>query len=147
MQLLVWTLDQQHYALPLAAVDRVVRAVAVTALPGAPDIVSGMINVRGIVTPVVDMRKRLNLPPREIHPSDTVVLARTSRRPIAFFVDSVSRLADFPDAAVVAVQSVTPGNDYIGGIAKSADGMTLIHDLDRFLSLDEEAAIEHALHP
>jgi len=147
MQLLVWTLDQQQYALPLAAVDRVVRAVAVTALPGAPDIVSGMINVRGTITPVVDMRKRLNLPPREIHPSDAVVLAHTSRRPVAFFVDSVSRLADYPDAAVVAAHSVTPGSDYIAGIAKSADGMTLIHDLDRFLSLDEEAAIEHALHP
>ena len=94
MQLLVWTLDRQHYALPLAAVDRVVRAVAVTALPGAPDIVSGMINVRGAIIPVINMRKRLNLPQRDIDPGDTVVLAHTSRRRLAFFVDFVSRLAD-----------------------------------------------------
>jgi len=146
MQLLVWTLDQQQYALPLAAVDRVVRAVAVTALPGAPDIVSGMVNVRGTITPVVNMRKRLSLPPREIHPGDTLVLAHTSRRPVAFFVDVVSRLADYPDTAIVAAESVAPGSDYIAGIAKSIDGMTLIHDLERFLSLDEEAAIDQALH-
>jgi len=147
MQLLVWTLDRQHYALPLAAVDRVVRAVAVTALPGAPDIVSGMINVRGAIIPVINMRKRLNLPQRDIDPGDTVVLAHTSRRRLAFFVDFVSRLADYADEAVVAAERVTPDSIYIAGIVKSVDGMTLIHDLDRFLSLDEEAAIEHALHP
>jgi purine-binding chemotaxis protein CheW len=145
MQLLVWTLDRQHYALPLAAVDRVVRAVAVTALPGAPDIVSGMINVRGAIIPVINMRKRLNLPQRDIDPGDTVVLAHTSRRRLAFFVDFVSRLADYADEAVVAAERVTPDSIYIAGIVKSVDGMTLIHDLDRFLSLDEEAAIEQAL--
>jgi purine-binding chemotaxis protein CheW len=147
MQLLVWTLDQQQYALALATVDRVVRAVAVTALPGAPDIVSGMINVHGTIIPVVNMRHRLGLPPRAIDPDDTLVLARTLRRPVAFFVDLVSRVAHYPDTAVIATPSIAPGSDYIAGVAKLADGMTLIHDLDRFLSLDEEAAIEQALHP
>jgi len=45
----------------------------------------------------------------------------------------------------VAAERVTPDSIYIAGIVKSVDGMTLIHDLDRFLSLDEEAAIEQAL--
>ena len=145
MHLLVWSLDQQQYALPLFAVDRVVRAVAVTALPGAPPIVSGMINVHGTITPVVNMRERLSLPQRAVDPGDALVLAHTARRPVAFFVDQVSRLADYPDTCIVEAQSVAPSGDYIAGMAKSADGITLIHDLDRFLSLDEEAAIDQAL--
>lgn len=145
MQLLVWILDQQRYGLPLGAVERVVRAVAATPLPGAPDIVNGLINVHGRVTPVVDMRRRLNLPRRETQSIDALILAHTSHRPVAFFVDRVSHVADYPEESLVAAHQVVPASDYISGIVKTAEGMLLIHDLDRFLSLDEEAALEQAL--
>lgn len=59
------TLDGQRYALSLAQVERVIRAVEITPLPQAPEIITGVINVRGRVIPVVDIRKRFRLPVRE----------------------------------------------------------------------------------
>ena len=144
-QLVAWALDMQRYALPFLAVERVVRAVEVTSLPGAPELVCGIVNVRGQVVPVMDMRRRFHLAQREIALSDLLVLARTARRTVAFFADTVSSVADYPEDAIVTVDALSTDAGCIAGIAKMADGMILIHDLDLFLSAAEESALDGAL--
>lgn len=146
-QLLIWTLDERRYALPLAAVERVERAVAVTPFPAAPGIVCGIVNVQGQVVAVIDMRQRLGLPAREIALTDQIVLAHTARRRIAFVADEVGGVVDCADDAIVGAGLIVPvpAVDFASGVVKLDDGMILIHDLDRFLSLDEELALEKAL--
>ncbi len=75
-QYVVFGLDEHSFALRLSAVVRVVRAVEVTPLPRAPEIVLGVINVQGRITPVFDVRKRFRLPAREISLSDQFIIAR-----------------------------------------------------------------------
>lgn len=145
MHLLVWTLDKQRYALPLDAVDRVVRAVAPTALPGAPAIISGLIDVGGQLTPLLDMRGRLGLPPRPVRAADNMVLARTERRPVAFFVDAIEPAIEVDDSAVTAIAAIADGTRHLHGVGKTAGALVLIQDLERFLSFDEEAELERAL--
>lgn len=144
-QLVVWVLDMQRYALPFSMIERVVRAVAVTPLPDAPDIVCGIVNVQGEVVPVVDMRRRLHLAVRDVALTDQLVLARTARRAVAFFADAVSAVAAYPDDSVVQAEIIMPGKGCIAGIARLPDGMILIHDLDRFLSLEEADVLDEAL--
>lgn len=144
-QLVVWTLDDQRYALPLTRVERVVRAVEITALPSAPEIVCGILNVQGRVMPVVDIRRRFQLPERETALADHLIIARAARRTVAFFVDMVSGVVDISESDVVAADAVVPGLGCIAGVVKLNDGVILIHDLDRFLSLDEEDALDKAL--
>lgn len=144
-QLVVWTLDMQRYALRFSVVVRVVRAVALTPLADAPDLVCGIVNVQGQVIPVINMRRRLQLPEREIALADQLVLAQTARRAVAFFADAVSGVLDYPEESLVAVDDIAPGMGCIDGVAKLTDGMILIHDLDRFLSLDEEHVLTQAL--
>lgn len=144
-QLVVWTLNTQSYALPFTMVERVMRAIEVTPLPDAPDIVCGIINVQGEVVPVVNMRARFSLPEREIALSDQIVLARTSRRQLAFFVDAVNGLVDYAEEAVVHTEDIAPGKGAIAGVLKFPDGMVLIHDLERCLSLDQEHILDIAL--
>jgi len=79
MILVAFCLDAHRYALHLPAVERVTRIVAVTALPDAPDIVTGVVNVSGEVIAVVDIRKRFRLPDRATELSDHLIVARTSR--------------------------------------------------------------------
>jgi purine-binding chemotaxis protein CheW len=146
MHLLVWTLDSQRYGLPIDAVDRVLRAVAPTALPGAPAVVSGMIDVGGRITALIDMRGRLGLPPRAVRAADSMVLARTERRPLAFFADVIEPVIEVDDDAVTAIDAVADGTRHLHGIGKTADGLVLIQDLERFLSFDEEIELERALH-
>lgn len=144
-QLVVWMLDAQRYALPLARVERVVRAVEITPLPFAPEIVRGILNVHGQLMPVVDMRRRFCMPVRETALADHLVIAQADRRMVAFFVDMVSGVIDIADDDVVVADAIVPGLGCIAGVVKLQDGVILIHDLDRFLSMDEEDALEKAL--
>lgn len=143
--LIVLTLDDQRYALPLSVVERVVRVVEVTALPDAPDIVAGVVNVQGRIIPVVNIRKRFLLPEREIALSDQLIISHTSRRPVALMADSVTGVIEFSEEDVIAAEAILPGMEYVEGVAKLKDGMILIHDLDRFLSLEEERSLTEAL--
>lgn len=138
-------LDDGRYALPLSSVERVVRAVAITPLPDAPDVILGVINVQGRIVPVADMRKRFHLPAREIALSDQMVIAHTPKRALALVADAVYGIVECSARDIVAMEGVIPGLEYVEGIVKMEDGLILIHDLDKFLALEEEASLERAM--
>jgi purine-binding chemotaxis protein CheW len=141
----VFTLGDQRYALPLSTVERVVRVVEVTPLPQAPDIVLGVVNVQGRVIPVVNPRRRFRLPERDIALTDQLVIAHTTRRPVALVVDAVTGVLEYSGREAVGARDIVPGMEYVEGVVKLADGLVLIHDLDRFLSLDEVTALDRAI--
>jgi purine-binding chemotaxis protein CheW len=145
VQLVAFRLDDRRYGLPLASVERVVRIVEITSLPKAPDIVLGLINVQGRVIAVVDVRKRFRLPQREPALSDSLVIARTPARAVALMADSVAGVVECSESEAVPAQAIVPGMEYVVGVAKLDDGMVLIHDLARFLSLDEERRLDEAI--
>ncbi|OZA27334.1 MAG: chemotaxis protein CheW [Hydrogenophilales bacterium 17-61-9] len=137
--------DDLRIGLPLSGVERVVRAVYVTPLPGAPAIVSGVVNVQGRVIPVVDMRRRFRLPQREMALTDRLVIAHAGQRTVALAADSVSGVVQHAAPDRVDAETLLPGLDYIDGVVKLDDGLILIHDLARFLSLDEADALDQAM--
>lgn len=143
--LVVFSLSCQRYGLPLSAVDRIVRVVAYTSLPKAPDIVLGVVNVQGLVIPVINVRRRFQLPEREIALTDQMVIACSARRSVALVVDAVSGVLGYSEQEVVDAQDVLPHLESIKGVVKLEDGLILIHNLDKFLSLEEEAVLERAL--
>lgn len=143
--LLVFSLDEQRYAIPLSAADRVVRMVAITPLPKGPDIVLGIVNFQGCVVPVIDMRRRFRLQVREIALSDQLVVAHTARRPVALVVDMALDVIPCPVQSLIAAEDILPNVEYVGGVVKLADGLILIYDLDEFLSLEEEKSLDRAL--
>jgi len=143
--IVVFFLDEQRYALPLRTVERVLRAVEVTPLPKAPEIVLGAINMQGRILPVVNLRRRFHLPEREIRLSDQLIIARTAKRDVTLVADSVAGVAELSAQDVIAPEAICPGLQYMAGVARLTDGMVLIHDLDRFLSLEEERKLAAAL--
>lgn len=140
-----FALDDMHYALALASVERVIHAVAVTPLPDAPDVIIGVINVRGKVVPVADIRSRFGLASRDIACSDHIVVAQSARRTLALVADTVVGVLEYADSDIVPTQALIPGMAYIEGIVRTRDGFVLIHDLDRLLSLDEQISLRQAL--
>jgi purine-binding chemotaxis protein CheW len=147
MNILVFKLDEQHYALRLSAVERIIHLVQITALPGAPDIVIGAINVQGQIVPVVNMRRRFGLAEREPSLGDQLIVARTARRAVALMADMVIGVVERLEAEMTTADTIVPGLEYIEGVAKLKGGLILIHNLDTFLSLDEEKTLEEALTP
>jgi len=143
--LVIFTLDKQRYALPLHAAQRVVRMVAITPLPNAPDIILGVVNFHGQVIPVINVRSRFRLPERAIALTDQLVFARTARRPVALVVDTVLDVIANAEQKLIAPETILPKIAYVEGVVKLSDGLILIHDLDAFLSLEEESTLDRAL--
>jgi purine-binding chemotaxis protein CheW len=86
-QLVVFTLDEQRYAVPLFTVARIGRLVEITPVPHTPEIVLGVIDVQGWIMPIVNSRRRFRLPERKQGPSDQLLLVHTARRPVALVID------------------------------------------------------------
>lgn len=148
-QCVVFTLDERLYGVRLSAVSRVVHAVEITPLPKAPPIVIGVINLGGRIIPVVNIRRRFRLPERDLELTDQFIVARASRsdadagagRLLAFAVDAVIGVQDLPAAETIAAETILPGLEHLEGVAKTDQGLVLIHDLGTFLSLEEEKAL------
>ena len=144
-QLVVFTLETQHYALPLARVQRVVRMVEVTPLPKAPEIVLGVIDLQGDIIPVISMRKRFGLTEPEASLSDQIIVADTSTRSVALVVNSVTGVVERTAEEVTDAEKIVPGAQYVEGMTRLDDGILFIHNLDRLLSKKEEQQIEGLL--
>ncbi|HVT04541.1 MAG TPA: chemotaxis protein CheW [Thermoanaerobaculia bacterium] len=143
--LVIFRLDGERYALPLAGVERIVRAVEVTPLPSAPAIVLGAINVGGSVLPVLDIRRRFLLPEREIGPDDQFLIARTSSRVVVLVIDEAQEIIEPRQADIIASERIVPGMEQFQGVVKLDDGLVLIHDLETFLSLDDARGLDEAM--
>jgi len=145
IRLVNFNLDDQKYALFLSAVMRIIRVVEITSLPKAPEIVLGVINMHGLIIPVFNIRKRFHLSQREMKLDDQLIIAHTSTRTVALLVDSVNDIIEISEEKIIASENILPGLDYIEGVVKTEDGMVLIHDLEQFLSLQEEKALNEAM--
>jgi purine-binding chemotaxis protein CheW len=145
-QLLIFTLDEQSYALRLAAVERVVRAAAITPLPQAPQIVLGVLDLQGQVIPVIDLRRRFGLPTRDLRTSDQFVVARAGELTVALVVDGTRDVLDAGAEVMVAPDQVlSAGLDFLEGVTRTADGLVLIHDLASLLFPEEQTLLARAL--
>ncbi len=144
-EILIFTLDELTYALPLPAVVRVIHAMETRRLPKSPEIISGIINVQGQIIPVVDIRKRFGLSERETDPDDRMIIADTGKRKIAMFVDTVADIKDLSPRQFSDSGKTLPFAGYIKGVAKVDNELILIYDLEQFLSLDEETVLEQAM--
>lgn len=145
LSLLVFVLDPLRIALPLGAVQRVVRAAHLVPLPGAPAMVVGALNLAGEVVPVLDLRARFGLAPRALRAEDQFLIVHGARRALALAVDDTGEVAEYDAAAVVPAATIAPGLAHLRGVLRLADGLLLIQDPAQFLSLDEERVLECAL--
>jgi purine-binding chemotaxis protein CheW len=147
MQLLVFSVDARRYALALASVQRVLRAVELTPLPGAPAIVAGAIDLEGRILPVLCLRRRLGRAPREVEPSDQLLIASIRRRTVALLIDEALGVIECDPAALADPAGIVAGLEQFQGVLQLADGLVLIHDLEKFLSADEALALDAVLDP
>jgi purine-binding chemotaxis protein CheW len=138
--LLVFDLGGQRFGIPLTSIREVVRIVTITQVPETPPIVEGVINLRGSLVPVVDIRARFKLPAKAVELSDQLVVAVARSRVIAIRVDQVIDLVTPAESDIEDVKQVAPNSTRIAGVAKLPDGMVMIHDLASFLSAAEAVA-------
>jgi purine-binding chemotaxis protein CheW len=144
-EILVFEVGGQHYGLPAADVRQILRAVTLTPLPRAPEVVEGVINVRGAIVPVLDIRARFRLPPAPPQHTDHLIVATVGRHSAALRVDRVLELARLEAGSAERAETVVPGVQYVAHLARLPAGLVLIHDLNTFLSQAEDLQLGEAL--
>ncbi|MBI5194000.1 MAG: purine-binding chemotaxis protein CheW [Nitrospirae bacterium] len=143
--ILVFTLDDLLFALRTSSVERTIRMVEITPLPKAPEIVLGIINVQGLIVPVVNIRNRFQLPDKESGLTDSIIIVSTGVRKLGIVVDTVKDVIELDESKIVSPPDIINGIEHVEGILKLEDGMVLIHDINKFLSLEEGYAIDKAI--
>lgn len=143
-EIFCFTIEKQLFAIPLATVDQVLMAMAVTSVPKSPPIIHGIIDYHGVVVPVINLRFRLKMPARPIRINDVFIIAETSKRTIALVADEAN------DVMVPDVNDMTSANELDSGfepagIFRRDDGIILIYDIEHFLTAQEEIELQTAI--
>ncbi len=142
---LVFEVGGRRWGLAASVLREVIRAVAIAALPKAPPIVEGVINLRGTIVPVLDIRQRFALPPVPLAPDHHFLIAQANGRLVALRVDRALDLVAIDEHAITSPANVAPGAEHVAGIVKLDDGLLVIHDLEQFLSGDEARGLDAAV--
>ncbi len=145
LRVLLCRLGPQRLALLMADVAEVLRAVFITPLPGAPDVVEGIVDVRGVVVPVFDLRRRFALPAQKLSASDRLVLVRGQARPCLLRVDADVVITEVDPARVDDGPALGTRSAVIAGALQLDDGLVLLCDLTAFLQEAEELSLRRAL--
>jgi purine-binding chemotaxis protein CheW len=142
--LLVFLLGEDRFALMCDRVLEILPATAIQALPDAPATIEGIVNVRGSIVPVLDIRRRFARAPCALHHDQHFILANTCLGAVAIRVDRALDVVTVP-RSTIHPGSGASGTDQVAGVAVTADGLLVIQDLDRFLALDEAVEVDAAL--
>ena len=145
MELLVFEVDGIRCALPLGPVVRVESAAEVTPIPNAPEKVAGVLNVRGEVLPVLDMRRCLSRPAQPMQLNDHLILAQTEKRKLVLWVGELEGVENLTPASGEHVEEVLKSLPHLSGVTALDDELIMIHDLEQFLSTEEDQILTRAL--
>ena len=141
VQWVTFRLDQETYGINVMQVQEVLRVTEIAPVPGAPDYVLGIINLRGNVVTVIDTRERLGLSSKEVDDSTRIVIIEADKQVVGILVDSVAEVVDLRMSEVESAPNV--GNDesskYIQGVATRNGELLILVDLNKLLT-DEEWA-------
>jgi purine-binding chemotaxis protein CheW len=147
---LTFMLASETYGLEILRVAEIVGLMPVTRVPRLPRFVAGVINLRGRVIPVVDLRLAFGLPTAELGERTCIVIAQIVRegvmQTVGLIVDEVSEVLDMPVDAIEATPDFGTSVDtsFVKGVGRVADRVILLLDIDRALSGSQYAAVEQA---
>ncbi len=139
IQWVTFRLDNEKYGIKVMQVQEVLRMTEIAPVPGAPDYVLGIINLRGNVVTVIDTRLRFGLPERDPDDDTRIVIIEADNNVVGILVDSVAEVADLRASEIETAPNV--GNDesskYIQGVCSRGDELLILVDVNKLLS-DEE---------
>ena len=126
---IIYSVDDQYYALPVDAVRQIIRSVQTSHLAEAPELLAGLINMGGEIIPVINLRKQFKLPQREISVSDRIIIVQTPTHTVSFMVDYIEGIVEFSAPDITPAADIFPKmEDYILATTKYNDRTVLIYD-------------------
>jgi purine-binding chemotaxis protein CheW len=143
-QLVVFILGNEEYGVDISKVEGIIKIQTITKMPKAPRFVEGVTNLRGMVVPVIDLRKRFGLPALDTTRDSRIVVVYLDRTKVGMIVDGVSEVLLIQDTAIEPTPGIIASVDtaFIRGIAKYGERLITLLDLTKILSTTEAKEIQ-----
>ncbi len=139
-QFVVFNLLDEEFCIDIMSVVEIIRLQDITKLPDAPEFVEGIINLRGKIIPVIDLKKRFNLEKIGTDDNTRIIITNIDNKTTGFIVDNVTEVLRLSADAIAPLDNEAVGidKDYISGIGKLEKRMLIILDLNKILSKNEK---------
>jgi purine-binding chemotaxis protein CheW len=142
LQLVGFVLAGEIFGVDILSVQEIIKKTPITAIPDSPDFVEGVINLRGRIIPIIDLRKRLNLPEaaRAQHSETWIMILNVGERITGFTVDRVTRVMKVPASAIQPPPEMMVSalkSQYVSGICRLSDQPMALLDFNKILVVEE----------
>ena len=140
VQVIVFNLGNERYGVDISQVREIIKPTQITRIPNAPDFVEGVINLRGQITTIINLRKRFGLEPKPIDNNTRIIVVEYNNAVIGMMVDTVNEVKYLSTADIEALPSIITAREeakLLKGVGKLPDGLLILIDLNKVLSEDE----------
>jgi purine-binding chemotaxis protein CheW len=143
---LTFHIGTEDYGIAIANVTEIIGIQSITEIPEMPDYIKGVINLRGKVIPVMDVRTRFKLEPRDYDERTCIIVVEIDGTSVGLVVDTVSEVADIPEEQVEPPpKSKRKGGNYIQGIGKIGKEVKILLDINKILYEEELESLSEAV--
>jgi len=146
LQLVSFEVGEEEFAVPILSVQEINRIMQITRVPQSPVYVEGVINLRGKIIPVIDLRKRFGLGKLEDSKDVRIIVVEVASRVLGFTVDRVNEVLRINSSIIEPPPSMVSGQDtdYVQGVGKMDDRLLILLNLEKLFTADEMAQLEQA---
>ena len=143
LQLVTFSIADEEFGVDILKVQEIIRTMEISKVPRSPDFVEGVINLRGKVIPIIDLRRRFGLAHKQHDKNTRIIVIEMTDVIVGFVVDAVSEVLRIPTSTVEPPPPVVAGMDseYISGVGKLEGSLLILLDLDKLLSSDDMAML------
>ncbi len=144
LQLVSFKLGDEEFGVDIMQVQEIIRMQEITSVPNAPEFVEGVINLRGRVIPIIDLRKRFGLEEKSHDKATRIIVVKVDDLTVGLVVDEVSEVLRIPADTVEPPPPIVAGveSEYIRGVGKLEDRLLILLDLSKTLSKEEKASLQ-----
>ena len=147
IQIVAFMLGEEEFAFDISCVREIIRSAGITKVPKSNPLIEGVINLRGNVIPIVDLRKRFHLEPRPYTRSTRIIVISINEITVGLIVDAVLETKKIEASCIEPPSTIAMGcveNEYIAGVAKLEDRLLSLLDIDKVISFDESEGARDA---
>lgn len=144
LQAVVFMLNKAYYGVPILQVQEIVKMTEITELPNTPDFVQGIVNLRGKIIPIIDMRKRFGLPQEAIDENWKILILKAEDVLFGVMVDQISEVEKVAANLIEKPPKIVAGvnGKFINGIAKTENRLLILLDIAKILSDEEKELLQ-----
>ena len=143
LQIVTFRVGEEDFSISILKVQEIIRMCEITKVPRSPEFVEGVINLRGKVIPVIDLRKRFGLPEAERNNDTRTIVVDCDGKVVGLIVDSVTEVLRLSESTVEAAPDIVSGvdSDYVAGVGKLDDRLVILLDIDKVLNVNEHTLL------